>query len=416
MKEIFETYDVVVIGGGASGVAAAIAAVQNGAKTALVERSAYLGGKATAAYVGTICGAYLRSENQLGRFVSGGFLKQFVSELQIKSKTDLIKGKEGLQYLPYRKSAFKVLCDDLIRANKIDLFLQSTVHSASKKGSTIDNIELLNYDKNIKLQGKSFIDCSGDATLIDLLSLDLISSDQYQTSTQVFSVSDLTADNIENFKLSMMKSLQKGMRESGLTKAAKRLSIMPGASDFNQLYFKLSIPFEVTFETNRMTELNLYARSLVMEIFDFLKKGNKNFENARIVQIEDQVGIRTGRRHLGKKILNKREVLASIKDPTSIARGSWPIEYWSMDSKPKMEYFSLDDFYDIPAACLCSDSIDNLYFAGRNISADDEAIASARVIGTCLQTGFAAGILASDKVNGIEALESIKKVQNKLEF
>jgi len=59
--------------------------------------------------------------------------------------------------------------------------------------------------------------------------------------------------------------------------------------------------------------------------------------------------------------------------------------------------FKADDFYLIPANCLISNTYDNLFFAGKNISATDSAIASARVIGTCIQTGYASGKLANKK-------------------
>ena len=404
------------MGGGASGVAAAVAAAQNGAKTALVERSAYLGGKATAAYVGTICGAYYRSQNQDAKFVSGGFLKQFIDGLQNALQTIPVCNSEGLHFLPYQKAAFKSLCDRLIKDNGIDLYLQSTIHFAERQGNDIEYISVLNYDKNIHLKGASFVDCTGDAVMIDLLDLDHIRSDKYQTSTQVFSVNNLAGETIQAFKMSMLKSLQKGMNEDGLTKAAKRLSIMPGTIDLNQVYFKLSIPFEIDEKINRMSNLNVYARSLVLEIYNYLKDKNSNFENSKLSEISDEVGIRTGRRHLGKEVLQKETVLEAKKSTLSIARGAWPIEHWNMDTKPTMEYFDFDEYYDIPYGCLCSNTVDNLYFAGRNISADDGAIASARVIGTCLQTGFAAGMIASDKVKNIKPKDSIIKVQNKLEF
>jgi len=416
VNKIFETYDVVILGGGASGIAAAVAAAQNGAKTALVERASYLGGKATAAYVGTICGAYFRSENQSPKFVVGGFLKTFVTDLQVASESEPVKNKEGLQFLPYQKSAFKLLADQLIQDNKIDLFLHSNVYFAERQENKITKIVFTNYDKILELKANTFIDCTGDAILIDLLKLDHIRSDSYQTSTQVFCLNGLEGESIDTFKMSMIRTLQKGMQNDGLTKAARRLSIMPGSSDLGQLHFKLSIPFEITDKTNQMTALALYARALVQEIFDYLKKENKNFAKAKISHIEDEVGIRTGKRHLGKKVLTKTEVLGAKKHADSIARGAWPIEYWSMDSKPRMEYFDFEDYYDIPVGCLCSAKLDNLYFAGRNLSADDDAIASARVIGTCLQTGFAAGILASDIINGMSESHSKLTVQKKLEF
>lgn len=77
-----------------------------------------------------------------------------------------------------------------------------------------------------------------------------------------------------------------------------------------------------------------------------------------------------------------------------------------------MTFFPENDFYSIPAGCLESEEKENLFFAGKIISAGEKAVASARVIGTCLGTGYAAGILSSYKASGKErnsAIEYIKK-------
>jgi hypothetical protein len=63
-----------------------------------------------------------------------------------------------------------------------------------------------------------------------------------------------------------------------------------------------------------------------------------------------------------------------------------------------MSYFKANDHYLIPAGTLVSKYVDNLFFAGRNMSATERAIASARVIGTCLSTGYASGKLAAEYV------------------
>jgi hypothetical protein len=79
-----------------------------------------------------------------------------------------------------------------------------------------------------------------------------------------------------------------------------------------------------------------------------------------------------------------------------------------------MNYFAENDFYTIPSQSLISSKLTNLFFAGRNISATEKAIASARVIGTCLQTGFAAGALASGLTRNIATGVTIKSIQNEL--
>ena len=81
-----------------------------------------------------------------------------------------------------------------------------------------------------------------------------------------------------------------------------------------------------------------------------------------------------------------------------------------------MRYFNYDDFYQIPADCLKSNSLSNLFFAGRNISATDGAIASARVMGICLQTGFAAGALAANQIANTPEIDTIRAIQLKQFF
>ena len=145
-----------------------------------------------------------------------------------------------------------------------------------------------------------------------------------------------------------------------------------------------------------------------------LKTEVEIFRDAQLSHIPSEVGIRTGKRHLGQYILTKEDVLKARKNKESIARGAWPIEYWDYGHKPRMDYFNMEDYFDIPYDCLVSNQIRNLYFAGRNISADDQAIASCRVIGSCLQTGYAAGVAASHGKD--KKQEAITYIQNELKI
>ena len=77
-----------------------------------------------------------------------------------------------------------------------------------------------------------------------------------------------------------------------------------------------------------------------------------------------------------------------------------------------MRYLPAGDHNQVPAGCLVSNIIQNLFFAGRNISATDGAIASARVMGICLQTGYAAGCLAAAAASNLSLTEAVKQIQN----
>ena len=114
MKSIKNT-DVVVLGGGAAGIAAAVAAARKGSKTVLIERNAYLGGKATAAEVGTVCGLYKFSKTENSEYIVKGFAKEFADALQKASGTKPSHSKEGLHYLSYDMEAFKNISLNLLK-------------------------------------------------------------------------------------------------------------------------------------------------------------------------------------------------------------------------------------------------------------------------------------------------------------
>jgi hypothetical protein len=157
---------------------------------------------------------------------------------------------------------------------------------------------------------------------------------------------------------------------------------------------KIGIPIEINNKLNNLSSVELLGRKMIGELTAFLQQNSEAFKKAHISDIAPEVGIRTGKRHNGKYILTKEDVLSTSKQLISAAKGTWPIEFWEIGKRVKMDYFSLEDYYDIPLDCLKSSKIENLFFAGRNISATEDAIASARVIGTCLQTGYSAGELA----------------------
>jgi hypothetical protein len=89
------------------------------------------------------------------------------------------------------------------------------------------------------------------------------------------------------------------------------------------------------------------------------------------------------------------DVLTCKKSAEGVARGAWPIEDWGQDGRAQLTYPPAADYYEIPMGCHLADGFDNVFVAGRCISASERALASARVIGTALGTGWAAGTAAA---------------------
>jgi hypothetical protein len=119
---------------------------------------------------------------------------------------------------------------------------------------------------------------------------------------------------------------------------------------------------------------------------------------------------------LGKYILTGDDVMLCKKFDNTVAYGNWPIEKWSLNRLVQTCFFEENNWFEISSDCLQSSQVENLFAAGRSISADENAIASARVMGTCLQTGFAAGVLAAYFISGKSNQEAIRFIQNQQIF
>ncbi|HEX9421152.1 MAG TPA: FAD-dependent oxidoreductase [Methylomirabilota bacterium] len=112
-------YDVAVVGGGAAGLAAAVAAAGRGARTALVERYGFLGGMATAAMVSTICGLYRTSVSELREPLNEGFAETFARRLTATPGCGKPVRRGRTYVLPYTPFAFACLADEFASSRRI---------------------------------------------------------------------------------------------------------------------------------------------------------------------------------------------------------------------------------------------------------------------------------------------------------
>lgn len=103
-----------------------------------------------------------------------------------------------------------------------------------------------------------------------------------------------------------------------------------------------------------------------------------------------EVGIRQTRSVVGTEMLTNEDVLSCRKRDDGICRVPWPIELHNGE-KPKLHWL-LDDYYDVPFGTLIPETGENIIVAGRCLSAEHEALASARVTAQCFEYGHAAAV------------------------
>lgn len=399
--------DILIVGTGAAGLAAAVGASGKGLRVVVVERKKYPGGKATATYVGTICGLYLTGSVDPFQCVANGFPKTFCEKLSEGSPYKPVSYKNGLSFLPYKRENFLGLGSSVLSE-----YTNEVIYDASVSAIEISNRKITEVDiagKDIAIQPEVFIDASGEVLISGH---EQLTDEVYQAAAHVFSLSGLNVDDEQQLALVLTRLLQRGLDNGDIPLDYSRVSTVPGTLNEGSALFKFGVPFE----TNERSPHGFedFSRKAVNQILDFLKQSSDIFSNVSLSFFADETGIRTSERYKGLVVLTDQNVLQCEKSANGVARGSWPVEFWKPGAKVEMTYFKKGDYYDIPAGCLQSAEIENLFFAGKNISATERAIASARVIGTCLQTGFAAGVLASGKVTGLDVAESLKEIRQQL--
>lgn len=408
--------DILIIGGGSAGVSATFAAASTGSKVTLVEGLNYLGGIATSAEVGTICGLYKFSQSGTTEYITNGFAKDFADELSKLSETKALHNNKGLHYLPYNTEAYKKLCFELLQQQNIKILFNSTVEKVESSNQFIQSVILKTENGTVKVNCKSIIDCSGNSCISQLAKLPVITSDSYQAAAQVFTISGIPEITEDALNFLVMKELQKAIYQKHLEENFNRIYLVQGSLKNNTASFKLGIPINVTYHDSNLDTLRDTAIEIINQFVDYFSTNVDFFKNITLQGIAPKVGIRVGVRSHGKYILTEEDVLSCKKFDSAIANCSWPIEEWTQDKHVQIKYFAFDDFYQIPADCLISNTMHNLFFAGKNISATNEAIASARVMGICLQTGYAAGLLAANQSVNIPQINTIRAIQTKQFF
>jgi hypothetical protein len=130
-----------------------------------------------------------------------------------------------------------------------------------------------------------------------------------------------------------------------------------------------------------------------------------------LVRMAEQIGQRSNPTPIAAYQLKNSDVLSGKKFSDAIAAGIWPAEFWPEDGgQVVLHSLPKQDFYQIPAGSLKSALVSNLWFAGKCIGAEWLALASARVIGTCWQTGYAAGKLAAAQALGFSIVQTVAEL------
>lgn len=394
-------YDVVVVGGGAAGLAAAVAAGGAGARTALVERYGFLGGMATAGMVSTICGLYHDSASGSPEPLNQGFVEAFARRLATMPGCQKPVRRGRTFVLPYTPFAFACLADEVVGSSpQVDVYLHAYLDRVETTRGRIEALGISTWERVVEIATTVVADTSGDGVVARHAGAATESDppSARQLPALVFVLQHVDSDALgAGARLAVLRALtgaeRDGLLPTGASNLTLGLSSQPG-----ELIGKLALgglSDDLSQQRDFLTAAEQEGRRRVLAVTEFLKT-LPAFGRAFVSHVAPQVGVREGPRVVGRYQLTRDDVLAGRKFDDAVARASWPIELWA-EGRLGATYEYLEDgqTYDIPLRSLQARDVDNLFMAGRCMSATHEALGSARVIGTCLATGEAVGRAAA---------------------
>jgi hypothetical protein len=390
--------DVIVVGGGSAGCAAALASARAGLETLLVEDMPFLGGMSTGGAVGTFCGFYRRERDDSMTSLVGG--------VPLELATRLLERRHAYGPLPFRDTAalpyvpwgVKRLLEELVSAEpKLRLLLHARVTHARFADGRVRGVAIQTRAGRIAAEAGVFVDASGDADLVRACGLPLERYDAFQYPSMMFTMQNVDAARATPELARFRDIVEQAFESERLPRRGGNLipTLRPG--EFIIALSRVGVggggPLDAR-DPWQLTRGEVEGRAQAERLADFLRRRVAGFENAFLSDTAARLGVRETVHVRGLARLSEDDVLGLRKFPDGIARSAWPIEIHVPGGETVWKFLPRGEHYTLPLRCLVPAGADNLLAVGRCLSATREAFASARVIGPCMLEGQAAGVAA----------------------
>jgi hypothetical protein len=421
MINVEDPTDVLVVGSGPSGLAAAIAARRGGASVRLVERFGFLGGNLTAGLIGPCMTSFsLDGKTQLIR----GIFDEFVRRMEdIGGAVHPSKTVSGSPYsgfmtygheavTPFDVEAAKRVSMEMATEAGVDLLLHSMVVDAMVEDGAVAGVVVGNKGGLSYVPAKVTVDASGDGDVAAWGGADFEYGRESDGEVQPMSV----FFRIENVDDGAVAAYQAEHPEEHFPfQSIVEKAHAEGTYELPRRgvqLFKTMEPGVWRINTTRVTGLNgtdahdltrgeQIARGQVVTLMDFFHKELPGLENCRLLDTASTIGVRESRRVVGEYAITLDDLVTGRHFDDVVAVAGYPVDIHS----PNSTAGPFDDdipptanIYEIPYRALVPEKVDGLLMAGRCISGSHEALAAIRVMPPAFAIGEAAGVAAAQSI------------------
>ncbi len=391
-------FDVLVCGGGAAGIGAALAAAEGGARTALVERFGFLGGMATAGYV-----------NPMSEFAYNG--RQVVGGIPWRFAQKLLENGGALVEAPrcnvsFNPEIYKLTAQQMLEDAGVACYMNTNLIDCTTEDRRITTAICQNKSGLFALSADYFIDCTGDADLCALADVEMLPQEEaMQPGTLCFILSgvDTTTERMHiihqknhrfNHQATFVREPLLKLREEGVDVPQfggpwLATTLIDGCITVNMTRSAMNATDSADYQ-----KAEAKMRKDVFRLVELMREHVAEFKNCQLSSIATVAGIRESRRIRGVHTLTGKEYVVAHKFPDAIARSAHAVDIHLPGNDGQKLIFPEDAGY-IPYRSLITPTHENLLVAGRCISADGEAFAAIRVQAPCMETGQAAGYAAA---------------------
>lgn len=404
-------YDLIVIGGGTAGCACAYTAGKLGLKTLIIEKNSFLGGAMTSALV-TPAMKTISSYNT-------DFYNTLIDKLNtIGGQITYCDDNQGW----FNPELLKIALDSLMTDANVDVLFNAEVEDVKIEKKSIKSIKIKSEILLECIETNNVVDSTGNSDFCQKINCKFLEIKNFQPMNLRFIMSGVNVEEFSNFicELDKDKNVTTSCVIDGHTHLstaytwdtnknwalkdifAKAISdgvITEADSNYFQLFTIAGMPNSIAFNAPRLVSESYYNPLDINHTSNLLKQGRESiyrlslfckkyligFENSYISSIANELGVRNSRQIKGKYVYTIDDLKSGKKFDNACLISDYPIDIHSnSQNESKLEE---QKPYHLPITALISSDYDNLFVAGRNLSADFEAQAALRIIPSCFSMG-----------------------------